>query len=104
MNTQLLTCTLGPVELWAFSTTAEDAHIRNQLYKRLGPVETRRVLASIFPSGSAKKYLEQRLHLMREEHGLIEEVSSLTVADQVIEDIIQAYTADPNFKSLPVRG
>ena len=36
MNTQLLTSTLGPIELWAFSTTAEDARLRNNLYKELG--------------------------------------------------------------------
>src|SRR3990167_11206291 len=37
MNTQLLTSTLGPIELCAFSTTAEDARLRNRLYERLGP-------------------------------------------------------------------
>ncbi len=57
LNTQLLTCYTGPIELWAFSTTAEDAQIRNQLYKRLGPSETRRVLANVFPAGSAKNTL-----------------------------------------------
>ncbi len=103
MNTQLLTSTIGPIELWAFSTTAEDAHIRNQLYKRLGPVETRRVLATIFPSGSAKRYIEQRLNLLKEEKGLIEEVKPMTIVEELIDEIIEAYTKDPNFKSLPVR-
>lgn len=100
-NTQLLTCTLGPIELWAFSTTAEDAQIRNQLYKRIGPSETRRILASIFPSGSAKKYIERRLSTMKEEKGLmIEELSTLSIADQIIDDILKQYAKDPNFKSL----
>jgi len=40
MNTQLLTSTLGPIELWSFSTTAEDARIRNKLYVKLGPAES----------------------------------------------------------------
>src|SRR4029077_14719306 len=51
INTQLLTNTLGPIELWAFSTTAEDARVRNKLYEKLGPGEARRVLANLFPSG-----------------------------------------------------
>jgi intracellular multiplication protein IcmB len=102
LNTQLLTCTLGPIELWAFSTTAEDAQIRNQLYRRIGPVETRRVLATLFPSGSAKKYIERRLNILREESGLIIEASNLSIADQIIEEILQAYTKDPNFKKLPL--
>ncbi len=48
-NTQLLTSTLGPVELWAFSTTAEDARVRNRLYQIMKPAEARRVLAALFP-------------------------------------------------------
>ncbi|MGE3919453.1 MAG: type IV secretion protein IcmB [Gammaproteobacteria bacterium] len=102
MNTQLLTATLGPIELWAFSTTAEDAHIRNQLYKRLGPKETRRVLATLFPSGSVAKVIEARMNALREERGLIAEVSALSVADQLLEDIVSAYSKDPNVKKLSV--
>ena len=57
---QLLTNTLGPVALWAFSTTAEDTAIRDALTKRLGPSESRRRLALRFPGGSAKKEVERR--------------------------------------------
>src|SRR3990167_1306755 len=57
-NTQLLTMTLGPIELWALSTTAEDVVVRNQLYKKIGPRETRRLLATLFPEGSLTKTLE----------------------------------------------
>ena len=57
---QLLTNTLGPVALWAFSTTAEDAAIRDALYRALGPREARRRLALRFPGGSAKKEVERR--------------------------------------------
>ena len=57
---QLLTNSLGPVALWAYSTTTEDAAIRDALYKRLGPKEARRRLALRFPGGSAKKEVERR--------------------------------------------
>jgi len=57
----LLYNTLSGVEAWAFSTTAEDAQIRNRLYSKLGAIEARRRLAIRFPLGSAKKEVERRL-------------------------------------------
>lgn len=100
VNTQLLTSTLGPIELWAFSTTAEDARLRNKLYQKLGPVEARRVLANIFPSSSVKSLVESRLATMKEQKGLIEEVSNLGIVDQIIEEILEAYAKNPDVKSL----
>lgn len=101
LNTQLLTNTLGPIELWAFSTTAEDARLRNKLYERLGPKEARRVLANLFPSGSVKSLIEARLAVLKEHQGLIEEGSSLSIADQLLEEILDAYSRNPDIKSLP---
>lgn len=102
MNIQLLTCTLGPVELWAFSTTPEDALLRNNLYKQIGPAETRRVLATIFPAGSIAKVVEQRMQVSREEKGLIKEVSSVSIVDGLLDEILAAYVKDPNFRKLPI--
>lgn len=101
MNTQLLTNTLGPIELWAFSTTAEDARLRNKLYTKLGPKEARRVLANLFPSGSVKSLIEARLSLLKETQGVIEEGSNLSIADQLLEEILDAYSKNPDVKSLP---
>jgi intracellular multiplication protein IcmB len=100
MNTQLLTSTLGPIELWAFTTTAEDVNIRNQLYRRLGPAEARRVLATIFPAGSATKYLTDKLMSIKQETGFIDEEARMSVINQLIKDIMDKYTSDPNFKHL----
>jgi intracellular multiplication protein IcmB len=101
LNTQLLTNTLGPIELWAFSTTAEDARLRNKLYIKLGPKEGRRVLANLFPSGSVKSLIESRLAVLRETQGMIEEGSNLSIADQLLEEILDAYSKNPDVKSLP---
>jgi intracellular multiplication protein IcmB len=101
MNTQLLTNTLGPIELWAFSTTAEDARLRNKLYQKLGPKEARRVLANLFPSGSVKSLIEKRLALLKEAQGVIEEGTTLSIADQLMEEILDAYSKNPDVKSLP---
>ena len=101
MNTQLLTNTLGPIELWSFSTTAEDARLRNNLYQKLGPKEARRLLANLFPSGSVKKLIETRLAAVKEQQGVIEEGANLSVVDQLLLEILDAYSKNPDVKSLP---
>lgn len=101
MNTQLLTNTLGPIELWSFSTTAEDARLRNKLYEKIGPKEARRVLANLFPSGSVKKLIEERLAVLKEQQGMIEEGANLSVADQLLMEVLDAYSKNPDVKSLP---
>lgn len=100
VNTQLLTSTIGPIELWAFSTTAEDAKLRNILYNRLGPVKARHLLARLFPSGSAAKLIEDRLNEAKAEAELIGEISSLGIVDQLAEDILVAYSKNPQVRSL----
>lgn len=100
VNTQLLTSTIGPIELWAFSTTAEDAKLRNFLYHRLGPVRARKLLARLFPSGSATKLIEERLNTSKEEGGLIGEISTLSIVDQLAEEILQEYSKNPDMRTL----
>lgn len=57
----LLYNTLGPMELWAFSTTMEDVSLRSKLYTKLGPSEARIRLARRFPRGSAKSEIQRRI-------------------------------------------
>lgn len=99
-SVQLLTLTLGPIELWAFSTTAEDASVRNQLYRQIGPSEARRFLAALFPNGSVTKEISERLNALKEEIGLIEDEGRMSVIDQFVDEILAAYARDPNSKSL----
>lgn len=101
VNVQLLTLTLGPIELWAFSTTAEDATIRNQLYRHIGPSEARRLLASLFPNGTITKEVDARLVAMRADIGLIEDEAKESILEQLVNDILRAYSHDPNVKVLP---
>jgi intracellular multiplication protein IcmB len=101
INIQLLTLTLGPIELWAFSTTAEDAFIRNKLYVELGPSEARRVLANIFPNGSSTKYIEAKVREQAEDDsGIISNDEKNSVLDTVVLRILEEYRKDPNFRSL----
>lgn len=102
MNTQLLTCTLGPIELWAFSTTPEDANVRNQLYKRIGASEARRVLAYLFPNGTITKHIEMRLNEIKDNKGLITEDLRNSILEQIVEETLVAYRQDQNFKKLAI--
>jgi len=100
MNTQLLTLTLGPIELWAFSTTAEDAQIRNKLYRKINPGEARRILAQLFPNGTAIQLIEDRLLILKERQGMIGDEVKLGVIDQVVEQILRQYAENPDLKYL----
>lgn len=57
---QMLVNSLGPVELWALSTTPNDVALRNRLYECVGPVEARKRLARVFPKGSARDEIDRR--------------------------------------------
>lgn len=100
-NLQLLTSTLGPIELWAFSTTAVDANIRNKLYRAIGPREARRVLANLFPGGSAAKLVEDRLTRLKKADTLIDDEAKGSVLDQIVNDILDEYAKNPDVKRLP---
>ena len=91
INTQLVTSTLGPIELWAFNTTAEDARIRNELYNTIGAAETRKLLAMLYPSGSAARVIEQRLAQAKESTGVLGDEESSSVIQQVIDEILEIY-------------
>ena len=91
MNTQLLTSTLGPIELWALNTTAEDVNLRNRLYKKLGPKEARRILAIKFPTGSATKLVEEMLAEYKEEGLLIDDEAKSSVLEKIIDEILDDY-------------
>lgn len=100
VGVQLLTLTLGPIELWAFSTTVADAAVRNRLYTHLGPAEARRFLASLFPNGSVAKLVENRMNELKEEGRVIADEDNLSVIEQLVAEILRTYSQDPNSKSL----
>lgn len=57
---QMLVNSLGPIELWALSTTPEDAALRDSLYDRLGSTEALRRLATVFAAGTAVREIKRR--------------------------------------------
>jgi intracellular multiplication protein IcmB len=57
---QTLRLTLGPSEMWAYSTTAEDVQLRRRLSREVGLSNALRILSEEFPGGSAKEYISSR--------------------------------------------
>ncbi len=91
INTQLLTATLGPVELWALNTTAEDVNVRNRLYKKIGSRAARHALALQYPGGTITKTLEDRLAEYKETGRIIDDDLKQSAIDDLVADILQDY-------------
>jgi intracellular multiplication protein IcmB len=84
---QKLVNSLGPVELWAFSTTPGDTSLRNRLYDRVGFSEALRRLSKIFPSGSALKEIERR-KADRLSKGELDAHAQEGVIDQIAQELL----------------
>ena len=88
---QHLINTLGPIELWALSTTAEDVAVRTRLYSRMGASRARQVLAANFPGGSARSEIKRRVIALSEgseEGGKAAAVSA--VIEKIVEELVEA--------------
>lgn len=86
---QLLVNSLGPVEIWAFSTTAEDAALRARLYETIGPRKARELLARRFPGGTAKPELERRLARLEDQGRRVDDHMQSTLIDQLAEELLE---------------
>lgn len=84
---QRLILTLGPAEIWAFSTTAEDVVLRNRLYEEIGPRMSRQVLARRFPGGSARAEIEARIAQIEEQGQRVGENERGDVLGSLVEDL-----------------
>jgi intracellular multiplication protein IcmB len=81
--------TLGPIEIWAFSTTPEDVAIRDRLYNLVGATDARRRLAKRFPGGTAKSEIDRRVAIAAERGQGAEEAAE-NVIDKLVEELVRA--------------
>ena len=79
--------TLGPIEMWALSTSAEDVAIRNRLYTRLGAARARRMLALTYPGGSARNEIRRRV-LSKSESGESRGAMIGAVIDELVSEMV----------------
>lgn len=84
---QSLMLTLGPIELWAFSTTAKDVALRQMVYERLGPKMGRAVLARRFPGGSAVKEIDSRIARIENEADRLGDNAQHNVIAEVLDEL-----------------
>ena len=81
--------TLGPIELWALSTSSEDVAIRNRLYTKLGASRARQILASAYPGGSARSEIRRRV-MERSEDGSARAAMISAIIEEVVEELVEA--------------
>lgn len=86
---QHLINTLGPIELWALSTSSEDVAIRNRLYTKLGAGRARQMLAAAFPGGSARSEIKRRVFKIAEEGNTNTSATSMII-EEIVSELIQA--------------
>lgn len=79
--------TLGPIELWALSTSAEDVSIRNRLYTILGASRARQMLAAQFPGGSARNEIRRRV-LSNSESGDSRQAMISAVIEEIVKELV----------------
>jgi intracellular multiplication protein IcmB len=87
---QKLVNTLGPIELWALSTTPGDTALRNRLYEKVGFSEALRRLSKIFSNGSALKEIERRKS-ERLRRGEIDARAQSGVIDELASELIDGH-------------
>jgi len=81
--------TLGPVELWALSTSSEDVAIRGRLYTALGAGRARQVLATAYPGGSARSEIRRRV-LAKSESGESRQALISGVIQEIVDELVTA--------------
>ena len=85
---QHVVATIGPQELWAFSTTAVDVNLREKMYQEIGPVETLKRLAKRYPGGIQAE-LERRKFALREMGTLSgDDDLSASVEKQILNEML----------------
>lgn len=86
---QFLFNTLGPIEIWALSTSSEDVAIRSRLYEKLGAHRARQMLAANFPSGSARSEIKRRIIALAEK-GEARSSALSQVVDDIVRELVEA--------------
>lgn len=88
LYTQLQNNKMGPVEIWSLSTTVDDVKIRDLIFEEVGNTIGRKMLAEMFPDGTATSEVDNRKRHM-------DEASALGVHKQIVDEVI--YRLGPKY-------
>ncbi|MCF8495419.1 MAG: type IV secretion protein IcmB [Alphaproteobacteria bacterium] len=81
--------TMGPIELWALSTSSEDVAIRHRLYAKLGAGRARQMLAAAYPGGSARNEIRRRV-IAKSEDGDARSALISEIIEEIVLELIEA--------------
>ena len=88
---QILILTLGKQKIWAYSTTAEDAELRDYLVEKIGQRKALKLLAKKYPEGTIKHIIEQRSQLInindKENKSILSIIKQELLAESNKEDL-----------------
>jgi len=90
---QLYTCSIGPMRLWALTTTAEDRKLRGMLYREMPPGDARR-LARHFPNGGCKKLVDRLKTEQFVGQTFVDDDQENSVIEGVAKQLLDAYYND----------
>ena len=91
---QLYTSTLGPMRLWALSTTSEDRKMRNIFYARISEQrEARKALAYYFPKGGCKDVIEREKRLAFSDGTFVDEKAEEGIIETIAERLLTDWNA-----------
>jgi intracellular multiplication protein IcmB len=75
---------IGPVRLWALTSTLEDRAVRKELYAMTGDVNTAlSILAARFPNGSCSDYWRQISGMMDADANIAQHIAGRVLAESV---------------------
>ncbi len=75
--------------MWAFNTTAKDVVLRKKLTAKLqSSGKARKVLSKYFPSGDARRSIEDREVNLRDASGDVAEKDGANVYEKLADDLI----------------
>lgn len=86
---QLLYTRAGPLEIWAYNTSATDMALRDALYERMGVKSALLFLAKTFPGGSARPYIEEMRRTMDAKKSSDESITNIVIGK--LEPRIEAF-------------
>lgn len=84
----------GPVELWSYTTEKRDMPFRDRIISKIGTSNARKLLSTIFPSGSAEKWFLAAEAKMENSKGLQTEELDSSLVDQLESEILSRLTDD----------
>lgn len=88
---QLLNLQLGGIRLWAFSTSNEDSYVRDVLYRQIGGVATRQLLARLYPDGTILPEVERRKLALESSGAMVDAERRTSVIDEMVRELLAAH-------------